>query len=611
MEKDQNRIPDSDRDFDIGGDNESILENKNRRRAENAGNEYSAPVRRVGAEAQRPVRPTGSEETLKRSSAAGVQNRSGAASGQTRGAAGRASAPSSSSGTPREQIPHRAQPPASDQHPPRRQAPAQANRTRPAGQDQGPAPAAGPLRQTARAQQHSAPSNFAKPGEGAESQHGGTPPMRRQASQSPVPVKPAAPVPAAKKSVPPVRSVPKTPAPHVPHTSVRNSTGAAFSDTPTIKTGAAHKTEAKNKNGSHTKAGADMMVSVVKAISYMVVIVVVSVFLSIFAIRIGNDVFAFVKSSDDIKITIPENATVGDVASVLHDNGVIKYPGIFKLYASLKHDSGDFVAGEYTVQPSMSYDKLRSEFKEHTAVGTSWITVPEGYTVDEIIDLMVENGIGVRDKYIDVINNYDFDYWFVKELPENPDRHYRLEGYLFPDTYEFYNSSSEEMVIKKFLDRFSEVFVESYRTKAAENGMSVDQVVTLASMIEKEAGSAADYMYVSSVFHNRLNHPTGYPRLQSDATVTYAIQITTGERPKTVTPEDTKIDNPYNTYNVDGLPPGAITNPGASAIRYALYPADTDYYYFVTSDSGAVLYGRNSAEHDQNIETVRKMNSDD
>ena len=88
MEKDQNRIPDSDRDFDIGGDNESILENKNRRRAENAGNEYSAPVRRGGAEAQRPVKPTGSEETLKRSSAAGVQNRSGAASGQTRGAAG-------------------------------------------------------------------------------------------------------------------------------------------------------------------------------------------------------------------------------------------------------------------------------------------------------------------------------------------------------------------------------------------------------------------------------------------------------------------------------------------------------------------------------------------
>ena len=370
-------------------------------------------------------------------------------------------------------------------------------------------------------------------------------------------------------------------------------------------------TEKKNDKQKNAKAGADMMVGIVKAIAYMVVILVVSVFISIFVIRVGNDVFAFVKSDEAVDITIPEDATVSEIADILHENGIINFPGIFKMYAGYKKEKGPFVAGDYTITPSMSYDDLRRAFKEQVVTGTVWVTIPEGYTTDEIIDLLVENGIGKRDKYIDVINSYDFDYWFIDELEKNgisDDRAYRLDGYLFPDTYEFYKASSEETVINRLLKRFNEVFVEDYRTKAQELGYTVDEILRIASLVEKEAGGMGDFMYVSSVFHNRLKNPTYYPRMESDATTVYAIQIATGKRPDKITPEDNDFDHPYNTYIYKGLTPGPITNPSASAIRYALYPADTNYYYFITDNAGKIYFASGITEHEQNIALVRKIN---
>lgn len=442
------------------------------------------------------------------------------------------------------------------------------------------------------------------------------------ASQSPQrripavrPQESAAVVPSEKKEVahkPEKRSVP-TPAYASRRSVVSSAPSASNHESGATKNSSSVATPpASGKNTSSTKAGADMMVSIVKGIIYMVLVLVVSVFISIFAIRVGNDVFAFVKSDEQIDITIPENATTAEIADILYDNGIIKYPSVFKMYASLKHEKGDYLGGTYTVSPSLSYDKLRGKFKKQIETGTCWITIPEGYTTDEIIDLMVENGIGEREKYIDVINNYDFDYWFVEELKTNgvPDsRAYRLDGYLFPDSYQFYKASSEVTVINRLLARFNEVFVEDYRTRASELGYTVDQILTIASMVEKEAARAADFMNVSSVFHNRLHDPYNFPKMQSDATTVYAIQIATGQRPKDVAPEDNNYDSPYNTYLYEGLPPGPITNPSASAIRYALYPANTNYKYFVSAKNGTTLFAATKGEHDANIETVRKMNT--
>lgn len=419
-------------------------------------------------------------------------------------------------------------------------------------------------------------------------------------------------VPAVAKSVPtPVESAPKPQASQkeAPAYTARRA-AENVAPTPSQPCPTADSNE---KKAGLPKFGADLMANSVKAITYIVLILVVAIFISIFVIRVGNDVFAFVKSEDTVEITIPENATTQDIATILYDNGIISYPNIFKLYASIKKESGEYLAGDYMVSPSMSYDDLRNEFKPKAVEGTSWITIPEGYTTDEIIDLMLSYGIGSRDAYIDAINNYDFDYWFIDEMEEKgiPEgRHYRLDGYLFPDTYQFYNSSSEVTVINKLLARFDQVFAEAYRTRAAELGYSVDDILSLAALIEKEAGTADDYRKVSSVFHNRLSHPNQFPMLQSDATTAYALQIITGERPKTVTPEDNNnTDSPYNTYLNAGLPPGPITNPSASAIRYALYPMESNYYYFISANDGSTFYANSLVEHQRNIQKVMQINN--
>lgn len=350
--------------------------------------------------------------------------------------------------------------------------------------------------------------------------------------------------------------------------------------------------------------GGNTVVSVVKAVIYMIFVVVISVFLAVAIIMVGNDVFAFVKVDTAIPVTIPEYASLNDIIDILYQNDVIEYPKVFRVYAQLKKDNGKFVAGDYTVSPVMNYDELLDEFKEKPKLGTVRITFPEGYTTDEIIDLMVSYGIGTREGYEDVIQNHDFDYWFLDELEENgisKDRFYRLDGYLFPDTYDFYNASSEVTVINKMLRRFDQLFTDEHRRLCAEMGYSVDDILSIASLIEKEAGSAAEFFNVSSVFHNRLKAKSYFPRLESDATIVYAIQHETGERPQL---KNTDYESPYNTYLHEGLPPGPIANPSASAILAALSPAKTKYYYFV-SDGSKTYFSETKEQHNQYIEAIR------
>ncbi len=375
----------------------------------------------------------------------------------------------------------------------------------------------------------------------------------------------------------------------------------------------------KKDNGSklsgRKKAEADepkertALSSALKAMIYIVAVIGFSVFLSFFIIYVGNDVFAFVKSTAEYDITIDENDGLSEVAQALADKGVIEYPEIFKIYAKLRKKDSGFEGGTYTVSPSMNYDTLIASFKgkvvERTQIS---ITIPEGYTVDDIIDLFVDGyGIGTRERFVDVIENYDFSYyWFIEELEADPDRRYRLEGYLFPDTYYFYSDSSEETVIDKLLVNFNRKFDESFRNRCTDLGMSVDEVVTIASMIQAEGKYASEYSTISSVFHNRLNNPaTTNGKLESDATIRYSLNL------DIVTPEDNDRDDPYNTYMYDGLPPGPISNPSLNAITYALYPADTDYYYFVAQANGYSLFARTLTEHNANIAAIIAAREDE
>ncbi len=349
--------------------------------------------------------------------------------------------------------------------------------------------------------------------------------------------------------------------------------------------------------------------SALKAMIYIIAVIGISVFLSFVIIYVGNDVFAFVKPNAEYDISIDEGDGISDVAQLLADRGVIEYPGIFELYAKLRKKDSGFVGGTYTVSPSMNYDTLIASFKGKTVEKTQIsITIPEGYTVDDIITLFVDGyGIGTRERFVEVIQNYDFSYyWFIEELETRPDRKYRLEGYLFPDTYYFFSDSNEETVIDKLLTNFNRKFDESFRNRCTDLGMTVDEVVTVASMIQAEGKYASEYSTISSVFHNRLSNPAvTNGKLESDATIRYSLDL------DTVTPEDNDRDDPYNTYLYDGLPPGPISNPSLNALTYALYPAETDYYYFVAQANGYSLFAKTLTEHNANIAAIIAAREDE
>ncbi len=361
-----------------------------------------------------------------------------------------------------------------------------------------------------------------------------------------------------------------------------------------------------------------------KAVIYVAVVCIISAYVSYYAITIANDVFAFVKTDREIKVSVPENATDKEIAYLLEKNGIIKYDWMFELYLIYKTD-GDtatsYIPGEKTLNSTMNYNQLIAALTTEPFVNEQIsVTIPEGFTVDEIIDLLVEKGIGTREGYVEAINNYPYKHEFVVWLDTNgyPEtRKYRLEGYLYPDTYFFYKSSAEYTVINKMLNNFNDKFwryLEVFQEDIDKHNMSVDDIVTLASMIQAEAKLFIDFESVSYVFHNRLTHSGTFPYLQSDATIQYILD----EHVEDFTQEQLNIDNPYNTYKYTGLPPGAICNPGYDALSAAIYPdapVDSDgnsvnAYYFVSNKAGKTYYAETRAQHDRNKLTVKKDNEE-
>ena len=419
------------------------------------------------------------------------------------------------------------------------------------------------------------------------------------------------------------------------------------------------KLRRRKKLRKNAATGKNAAIGLGKTILYIAAIVGISVFLAVNIINIGNDMFAFVKDDIRTTVTIPEGASTDEVAKLLKENGIIRYPFAFSLYADHKLKGSDYYTGKYnsgairfvfrnedkTDEPvvgnaanalnssestsetensngadstaysdyvtdssegkkallPMSYDRILSLVAEtnYKTRDSVRITIPEGYTVDEILNLLIENGVGEREKYVDAIQNYEYDYRFVKALDSahlKDGRTYRLEGYLFPDTYDFFTDENEVSVINKFLSNFDAKMENVYYERADELGMSVDDMIIVASIIEKEARLAQDLPIMSSVFHNRLKKGM---YLNSDATVMYALP----ERKKSLTSADLDIDSPYNTYKVLGLPPGAISNPGIEAINAAFYPDSTGYYYFFSLKDGSTVY---SVTYDQHTSRLNK-----
>lgn len=353
---------------------------------------------------------------------------------------------------------------------------------------------------------------------------------------------------------------------------------------------------------------ASMRSTLVLSLIYIAVVVTISAVLSTLGIRWANDVFALVKDEVTAQVTIPENATLSEVAGILEEKGLIEYPSIFRMYIGFKNRDADpplsFKAGDYELKSTLNYDQIVSLIKNRKTRGIVTITIPEGYSVDDIIELFTSQGIGTREGFVDAINNFPYDYTFMEKLNAinlSPDRRYRLEGYLFPDTYEFYTDSKEIAIVDKMLAAFEAHFEKDYYVRLDELNMNLDQVITLASIVQQEGKFNADFYPVAGVFHNRLKS-RDLKKLESDATVQYCL----GEHKEDLSYEDLDTDDPYNTHRYPGLPPSAICNPGWEAIQSALYPENHKYYYFVSDTDGSMIFAKTLAEHLKNAAALAR-----
>ena len=354
--------------------------------------------------------------------------------------------------------------------------------------------------------------------------------------------------------------------------------------------------------------------AVIKAIVYIIAIITVSVALAVFAISCANDVFAFVKEEKTVEVVIPDYVTSDELADILGEAGAINYPWLFRLYCNLKDvdtsPAYKFQSGSYTISTAMNYDTLMLSFVETLTLTTVRITFPEGATVDEMIALFEANGCSDREEFLECMKTYDFgaEYDFLRDI-DMTDRYYLLEGYLYPDTYDFYTGRKPEYYLCRLLDQFAKVFRQSKFFEAAEEtGYTIDQLLTIASIIEKEAYHQNDFDVVSSVIHNRLLDPDTFPKLECDSTIVYALSCEAGKRVTDITLDDLDMDNPYNSYKEEGLPPGPICNPSYNSIACAFDPADTEekYDYFVSDKYGVMYYATTLKDHNANIDAIKK-----
>lgn len=299
-------------------------------------------------------------------------------------------------------------------------------------------------------------------------------------------------------------------------------------------------------------------------------------------IVLSDDYFSIKKSTqEDGSVKTTYKAKMGKVAKLLQENDLINSKFLFKTFSSFTDGERKLRPGAYNLNTSMDFRSLIAGMgsnSENRVVVE--VTIPEGYTVAQTFQLLEANAVASAQDLMEYAANYNYGFSFLQDIPLGDAN--RLEGFLFPDTYEFYVNHDPKYVINKLLQNFDAQYTDEMRDQVAESKYSLREYLTVASLIERET-SGKDRGQIASVIYNRLENPNsaagtnGY--LQIDATLYYL----TG---KTPTEADKAIDSPYNTYKYRGLPPAPIANPGIASIKAALDPENTGYYYYALGDNG-------------------------
>ena len=369
---------------------------------------------------------------------------------------------------------------------------------------------------------------------------------------------------------------------------------------------------------------------------WLAIILAIGVSIGRMAWLCAADVLALGREPKTVTVTIDEDDTITDVAAKLKDAGLIRYPGLFKMYADFTDAMEDIKPGTYTLNPPDAEEDQKDIVYDYMALVTvlsphnpgqvvgSDLRIPEGYTCAQIFSLLEEKNVctvAELEAYVASLDTSSLDYWFLDGVQWGDK--YSLEGYLFPNTYDFYENDKPERVLKKMLDSFNASFTDSMKAdleilndRLAQmlkaNGYGSDyiethkftirEVVIIASMIEKETANNLESFTVSSVIYNRLTDPNDFPYLNIDATIVYAL----GGK-SDLTDEDLKIDHPYNTYTNPGLTPGAISNPSQNSLAAALDPSDTNYYFYAFDPStGEHHFSETYQEHLDFLASLRE-----
>lgn len=293
------------------------------------------------------------------------------------------------------------------------------------------------------------------------------------------------------------------------------------------------------------------------------------------------------QATETVHITVASGMGTSAIAQMLEDNGIIKSALLFKLKSRIKGYEGKYQAGSFELSPAMRIEDIMTFLMEGKKESTRF-TIPEGYNLKQIAKKLSEDGLVDETEFMYQLKSGDFNYRFLSDLTKEENW---LEGFLFPDTYEIFIDSSETDIINKMLSGFDAVFTDAYYEKAKEMGLSVKEVVTIASLIEEETKSAEERALVSSVIYNRLDIDMN---LSFCSTVLYALGV---QKPRLLY-KDLEVNSPYNTYKNPGLPPGPISSPGKASIDAALHPDKTDYLFFVLKGDGSGKHNFAENEND-------------
>ncbi len=300
-------------------------------------------------------------------------------------------------------------------------------------------------------------------------------------------------------------------------------------------------------------------------------------------------------SNDKFVIMVKPGMGAHDIGELLYEQGIIKSVILFQIVAKIERMENSLQAGEYVLNKKMTIQQIVGNLAKG-ATSYQQITIPEGYTVDQIAKLLQEKQLGNASKFKAVAQSA-VPYKYM--VNNNPNVVYKAEGYLFPDTYRIAKGATEEQILTMMVNEFNKEFTDAMRARATELGLTTKEVIILASLVEKEAQLPVDRPLIAGVFLNRLK--LDMP-LQSCATIQYILGYPKAE----LSVQDTEIPSPYNTYQHMGLPPGPIANPGIAAINAVLKPEKTDYIYFVADDKGAHHFSKTYEEHLIAIEKVSR-----